>query len=115
MGALTDLWGTQLDMLDDWEERGSRAVSGSEARGRAEAVQQMSGLSPVQYQGEARLGWIDKRGIDVQILLPTLGYMPYRAAMRAGLRELGCMNGAICLFETRMDSSAIVLTSNSES
>ncbi|MCB2067382.1 MAG: amidohydrolase [Erythrobacter sp.] len=39
-------------------------------------------FSPEAWQPEPRLAWLDKRGIDVQILLPSNGYHPYRHAMR---------------------------------
>ena len=38
--------------------------------------------SPEAWQAEPRLKWMDQRGIDVQILLPSNGYHPYRHAMR---------------------------------
>lgn len=37
---------------------------------------------PAAYEPEARLRWMDERGIDTQILLPSNGYHPYRHAMR---------------------------------
>lgn len=43
---------------------------------------------PAANQPEARLAWMDERGIDVQVVLPTLGYHPYRAAVRAGQMDL---------------------------
>lgn len=38
--------------------------------------------SPEAYQAEPRIKWMDARGIDKQILLPSNGYHPYRHAMR---------------------------------
>jgi len=38
--------------------------------------------SPEAWQAEPRLKWMNQRGIDVQILLPSNGYHPYRHAMR---------------------------------
>jgi len=38
--------------------------------------------SPEAYQPEPRIKWMDARGIDKQILLPSNGYHPYRHAMR---------------------------------
>lgn len=37
---------------------------------------------PEAWQPEPRLKWLDQRGIDVQVLLPSNGYHPYRHAMR---------------------------------
>jgi len=37
---------------------------------------------PAAHQPEPRLAWMDARGIDKQILLPSNGYHPYRHAMR---------------------------------
>lgn len=39
-------------------------------------------FSPEAYQPAPRIAWMDKRGIDKQILLPSNGYHPYRHAMR---------------------------------
>jgi len=39
-------------------------------------------FSPEAYQPEPRIKWMDARGIDKQILLPSNGYHPYRHAMR---------------------------------
>lgn len=39
-------------------------------------------FEPSAWQAEPRLAWMDRRGIDVQILLPSNGYHPYRHAMR---------------------------------
>ncbi|MDD3798673.1 MAG: amidohydrolase family protein [Novosphingobium sp.] len=38
--------------------------------------------SPEAYEPAPRLAWMDKRGIDKQIVLPSNGYHPYRHAMR---------------------------------
>lgn len=38
--------------------------------------------SPEAYQPEPRIKWMDQRGIEKQILLPSNGYHPYRHAMR---------------------------------
>jgi len=38
--------------------------------------------SPEAYQPEPRIRWMDQRGIDKQIILPSNGYHPYRHAMR---------------------------------
>jgi len=37
---------------------------------------------PAAYQPDARVQWMDQRGIEKQILLPSNGYHPYRNAMR---------------------------------
>ena len=37
---------------------------------------------PAAYQPEPRLAWMDERGIEKQILLPSSGYHPYRHAIR---------------------------------
>ena len=37
---------------------------------------------PEAWQAAPRIKWMDQRGIDVQILLPSNGYHPYRHAMR---------------------------------
>lgn len=37
---------------------------------------------PAAHEPGPRLAWMDARGIDKQILLPSLGYHPYRHAMR---------------------------------
>ena len=37
---------------------------------------------PAAHLPEARLAWMDARGIDKQIILPSSGYHPYRHAMR---------------------------------
>ena len=37
---------------------------------------------PEAHQPEPRIKWMDARGIDKQILLPSQGYHPYRHAMR---------------------------------
>lgn len=39
-------------------------------------------FNPEAWQPEPRIAWMDKRGIDVQVLLPSNGYQPYRHAMR---------------------------------
>ena len=39
-------------------------------------------FSPEAYQPGPRIKWMDERGIDKQILLPSNGYHPYRHAMR---------------------------------
>lgn len=39
-------------------------------------------FSPEAWQAAPRIKWMDQRGIDVQILLPSNGYHPYRHAMR---------------------------------
>ncbi len=39
-------------------------------------------FSPEAWQPAPRIEWMDKRGIDKQILLPSNGYHPYRHAMR---------------------------------
>ena len=78
-----------LRMLDEWDGFEKLNESGSqEARDRATAMQEAGGWSAAQYEGPARLAWADKQGIDVQVMLPTLGYMPYRTAMREGMREV---------------------------
>jgi predicted TIM-barrel fold metal-dependent hydrolase len=76
-----------LRMLDRWDDMETKNASGSDAREHVAAMQEAGGWSPAQYEGKARLAWADEHGIDVQIMLPTLGYMPYRTAMRAGLRQ----------------------------
>lgn len=38
--------------------------------------------SPEAYEPGPRIKWMDERGIDKQILLPSNGYHPYRHAMR---------------------------------
>lgn len=38
--------------------------------------------SPEAYEPGPRVAWMDKRGIDKQIVLPSNGYHPYRHAMR---------------------------------
>lgn len=43
---------------------------------------------PAASEPEPRLAWMDERGIDMQIVLPTLGYHPYRNAVRAGRADL---------------------------
>jgi len=42
----------------------------------------------VGYVAEDRIRWADERGIDVQVLLPTLGIQPYISALRSGRRDL---------------------------
>jgi predicted TIM-barrel fold metal-dependent hydrolase len=37
---------------------------------------------PAASEPEARLAWMDARGIEKQVILPTLGYHPYRNAVR---------------------------------
>lgn len=37
---------------------------------------------PAAYEPEARIAWMDVRGIEKQVLLPSSGYHPYRHAMR---------------------------------
>lgn len=39
-------------------------------------------FAPEAWQAGPRIEWLDRRGIDVQILLPSNGYHPYRHAMR---------------------------------
>ena len=39
-------------------------------------------FNPEAWQPVPRIAWMDKRGIDVQVLLPSNGYQPYRHAMR---------------------------------
>ncbi len=39
-------------------------------------------FEPSAWQAGPRIAWMDQRGIDVQILLPSNGYHPYRHAMR---------------------------------
>ena len=77
-----------LDMLDRWDKMEELNAESTDTRDQATAMQQAGGWSAAQYEGKARLAWADKRGIDVQVMLPTLGYMPYRTAMRQGLREI---------------------------
>ena len=78
-----------LDMLDRWDDMEQLNASDTgETRDRVDEMQAARGWSPAQYEGKARLAWVDKKGIDVQVMLPTLGYMPYRAAMQQGLREI---------------------------
>jgi predicted TIM-barrel fold metal-dependent hydrolase len=77
-----------LRMLDRWDDLEQLNEGGGEAREQAAAMQSASGWSAAQYEGKARLEWADEQGIDVQIMLPTLGYMPYRTAMRQGMREI---------------------------
>lgn len=53
--------------------------------------------SEAAYLPEPRLKWMDERGIDVQLLLPSRGYHPYRLAARSGdvpltLKALGAYN-----------------------
>lgn len=43
---------------------------------------------PAASEPEPRLAWMDERRIAKQIILPTLGYHPYRNAVRAGERQL---------------------------
>lgn len=38
--------------------------------------------SPEAYEPEPRIAWMDARGIEKQIVLPSNGYHPYRHAMR---------------------------------
>jgi hypothetical protein len=37
---------------------------------------------PAAHLPEPRIAWMDKRGIDAQIILPSIGYHPYCHAMR---------------------------------
>lgn len=76
-----------LRMLDRWDDMEKKHAGSADTREQVAAMQEAGGWTPAQYQGKARLAWADEHGIDVQIVLPTLGYMPYRSAMRAGLRE----------------------------
>lgn len=39
-------------------------------------------FSPAANQPAARVEWMDTRGIDKQVILPSLGYHPYRHAVR---------------------------------
>jgi len=39
-------------------------------------------FAPEAWQPAPRIEWMDRRGIDVQVLLPSNGYHPYRHAMR---------------------------------
>jgi predicted TIM-barrel fold metal-dependent hydrolase len=79
---------TLLDMLDHWTELEDKVRAGNEAaRAELEQIRSARALPPSQYDGDARRAWIDEQGIDVQVVLPTLGYFPYRAAMKAGMRE----------------------------
>lgn len=76
-----------LHMLDHWSRLEEQVRAGSEAaREELEQLRAARSLPPSQYDGDARLAWIDDHGIDVQLVLPTLGYFPYRAAMKAGMR-----------------------------
>ena len=78
-----------LDMLDHWTDLEEKGRAGSEeAKKELAALQTARTLAPAQYDGDARLAWADERGIDVQVMLPTLGYFPYRAAMKQGMREV---------------------------
>ena len=89
LGARDLLPQSLLDMLDRWDDMEQLNASDSNAtRDRVAEMQAARGWSPAQYEGQARLAWADKKGIDVQVMLPTLGYMPYRTAMRHGLREI---------------------------
>jgi hypothetical protein len=56
--------------------------------------------SEAAYLPEPRLKWMDARGIDVQLLLPSRGYHPYRLAARSGdvpltLSQLLPLSGAV--------------------
>ncbi len=77
-----------LDMLDRWDDLEQLNAGSTEATEQAAAMQEAGGWSPAQYEGKARLAWADRKGIDVQVMLPTLGYMPYRTAMRHGMRDV---------------------------
>jgi uncharacterized protein len=50
----------------------------------------MSALGMTADNGEPadRLPFLDQRGIAVQFVLPTMGHLPYKSAMREGLRDL---------------------------
>lgn len=39
-------------------------------------------FAPEAWQAAPRIEWMDRRGIDIQVLLPSNGYHPYRHAMR---------------------------------
>lgn len=78
-----------LDMLDRFERLETESKAGSaKAKEELAAIKAARGMPAEQYEGEARLKWADERGIDVQVMLPTLGYFPYRAAMKAGERKI---------------------------
>ena len=46
------------------------------------SVVESGAFLPAAHEPAARVAWMDERGIDVQALLPSNGYHPYRHAMR---------------------------------
>ena len=78
-----------VDTLDRFVDLGERSKAGSqEATEELAALQEAQSISPAQYEGKARLARADERGIELQVMLPTLGFFPYRAAMKQGMREV---------------------------
>jgi predicted TIM-barrel fold metal-dependent hydrolase len=44
--------------------------------------------APETHDGDARMRWVEKHGIDVQLVLPSAGIYPYKSAMKHGLHDL---------------------------
>lgn len=80
---------TLVDTLDRFVALEAKSKAGSqEASEELAALQEARSISPAQYEGKARLAWADEQGIDVQVMLPTLGVFPFRTAMKLGLRDV---------------------------
>jgi predicted TIM-barrel fold metal-dependent hydrolase len=67
---------------DEFKKAAQAAANADSPAALAQQVRDAGMENPAGFEGRARREWADRHGIDVQIMVPTLGVNPYKSAKR---------------------------------